>query len=379
VTRARFLLPVLALALVLTRVGVSTQSLSYSSGQDISPAYEGFEKNADGSFNLVFGFMNRNWEEEIDVPTGPDNNISPGPADQGQPTHFLPRRNRFMFRVRVPADFGDKELVWTLTTHGRTNKAYASLRADYIIDDVVIASETGALGAGSSSPEMRANKPPVVKIEGPKTRTAKVGQPLQLVALVTDDGVPKRRPGGGGGGGNAAAAIAAAGAAGGRGAGAAGGRGGAGRGAGRGAADAGGAAPAPGAAAAPAVDPAVAAAIAAANAAGPATLVPGLSRAAFNPPSRITVGKVLGLHQMWFVYRGAGKVTFDPPQTEVWEDTRAGANSPWAPLWQPPPAPADGRWISTVTFDDPGTYVLVARADDGSVTGDDQLTVTVTK
>ena len=179
--RAGLLFPVLALALVLARERVSTQSLSYSSGQDTSPAFEGFEKNDDGSFNLVFGYMNRNWEEETDVPIGPDNNISPGPADQGQPTHLLPRRNRFMFRVRVPRDFGDKELVWTLTTHGRTNKAYASLRPDYIIDDVVIASETGALGAGSSSPEMRANKAPVTQIEGPKTRTAKVGQPLQIV------------------------------------------------------------------------------------------------------------------------------------------------------------------------------------------------------
>jgi hypothetical protein len=88
---------------------------------------------------------------------------------------------------------------------------------------------------------------------------------------------------------------------------------------------------------------------------------------------------VLGLHQEWFVYRGAGKVSFDPPQVKPWEDTRAGANSPWAPLWTPPAAPADGRWISHVTFDQPGTYVLRARADDGSVTGDQNLTVNVTR
>jgi hypothetical protein len=362
VSRARTLLfPVLALAFVLARVGVSTQSLSYSSGQDVSPAYEGWEKNSDGSFSLVFGYMNRNWEEEIEVPVGPDNNIQPGGPDQGQPTHLLPRRNRFIFRVRVPADFGDKELVWTLTTHGRTNKAYATLRTDYLIDDVVIASETGALGAGSSSPEMRANKPPVVKIEGEKTRAAKVGQPLTLVVAVTDDGVPKRRPGGGGGGAAAAATIAGAGR-GGRGAGAGG------RGADSSAAPAAAAAPAAGAEPTAVPPPAVAGA------------VPGASRGgAFNPPSRITVGKVLGLHQAWYVYRGAGKVTFDPPQVKIWEDTRAGANSPWAPLWTPPPAPPDGKWISRVTFDQPGTYVLHARADDGSVTSDDSLTVNVTR
>ena len=83
---------------------------SFATGQTISPAYEGWERNPDGSFNLVFGYMNRNWEEEIDVPIGLDNSIAPGRPDQGQPTHFLPRRSRFVFRIRVPADFGDKEL-----------------------------------------------------------------------------------------------------------------------------------------------------------------------------------------------------------------------------------------------------------------------------
>ena len=71
--------------------------------------------------------MNRNWGEEIDIPVGTDNYFSPGPADVGQPTHFLPRRNRFIFEGRVPADFGDKELVWTLTSQGEERKAYGSL------------------------------------------------------------------------------------------------------------------------------------------------------------------------------------------------------------------------------------------------------------
>ena len=100
---------------------------TYSRGQNASPAFEGWELNADGSFNFLFGYMNRNWEEEINVPIGPDNNIEPGGPDQGQPTRFLPRRNRFVFRVRVPKDWGEKELVWTLTTKGKTEKAYATL------------------------------------------------------------------------------------------------------------------------------------------------------------------------------------------------------------------------------------------------------------
>src|SRR5258706_14143403 len=138
--------------------------------------------------------MNRNWEEEIDVPVGSANAFAPGQADQGQPTHFLPRRNRFIFKVRVPNGFGEKdELIWTLTSNGKSEKAYASLRPDYIVDDVVIASETGALGAGTSSPEVRGNKPPTVHIEELRSWTIKAGQPVTFVDLEKDDGIPKRR------------------------------------------------------------------------------------------------------------------------------------------------------------------------------------------
>jgi hypothetical protein len=216
-----------------------------------------------------------------------------------------------MFRIHVPKDFGQKEIVWTLTTHGKTNKAYASLKTDLRIENIDIMSETGALGAGASNPEIRADKAPEVKVDGPKTLSAKVGQPVTLTALVTDDGVPKSRGGGGGLG-----------------------RGG------------------PGAGRGPAVP---------------------------QPPARITVGKALGLHAGWFVYRGAGKVTFTPDQVEVWEDTRDGADSPWAPRWQPPTWPADGKWTAQATFSEPGTYIVRCRADDGALTGDDEVKVTVTK
>ena len=72
------------LMVALSSQTASTQMLSYSRGQNVSPAFEGWEKNADGSFNMMFGYMNRNWEEEVDVPVGADNNISPGAPDQGQ-------------------------------------------------------------------------------------------------------------------------------------------------------------------------------------------------------------------------------------------------------------------------------------------------------
>jgi hypothetical protein len=186
----------------------------------------------------------------------------------------------------------------------------------------VKASETGALGAGTSSPEVRSNKPPVIRIVEAKTRNVKAGVPLELVSEVKDDGIPKRR------GGAAGAAVRASG---------------------------------PGGTA---------------NDTGAATLV---ARASQAPPVRITVGKNVGLHVTWFKYRGPGTVTFDPPQIKAWEDTRAGANSPWAPVWAPPPIPMDGWQPVKVTFSEPGTYVLRCRADDGALVSDEEITIVVTR
>jgi len=296
---------------------MGAQSLTFSAGQNVSPAFEGWEQNADGSYNFLFGYMNRNWEEELDVPIGPDNNVEPGGPDQGQPTHFLPRRNRFIFKVHVPKDWGTKDVVWTLTTQGKTEKAYATLRLDSLVDDVVKASETGALGAGTSSPEVRANKPPVIRLEGDRHRTAKAGEPLPLVAWVTDDGVPKQRSIG--------------------------------------------------------LDQ-TSAAVRREEAEGRR-----VSNPMMVPPRQATVGKRVGLHLSWFVYRGAGRVSFDPPQIKAWEDTRTGANSPWAPLFTVPPPPKDGKWIARAVFDEAGTYVLRARADDGALTADEDVTVVVSR
>ena len=320
-TRAVLLLAAALAAVVPPEAAAQT----YQRGQNVAPAFEGWERNEDGSFSFLFGYMNRNWLEEVDVPIGEHNAFSPGPADRGQPTHFLPRRNRFVFKVRVPADWGDRELVWTLTSNGVTERAYATLRPDYVVDNVVIMSETGALGAGSSNAQMRANAPPTIALEGPEARQATVGVPLGITVLVEDDGLlrSRRRP--------------------------------------------------------PPPPPETAADSARADSIWNAP--PTFSRRQLTPPSRITVQKANGLFMSWFLYRGEGTgesaVTFDPPQIKVWEDTRAGANSPWAPLWVPPELPEDGLWTVNVTFDRPGTYLLRGRADDGGLFADVEVTVTV--
>src|SRR5947209_728434 len=83
------------------------------SGQGVSPVYEGFDINPDGTYNLWFGYMNENFAEELDIPTGPNNQMEPG-SDRGQPTHFAPRRHKDVFKVVVPKDFGTQKVVWTL-------------------------------------------------------------------------------------------------------------------------------------------------------------------------------------------------------------------------------------------------------------------------
>ena len=164
----------------------------YSSGQALHPAYEGWIPNDDGSFTLVFGYMNTNWQQEFDIPVGPQNAIEPGGPDQGQPTHFYPRRNPFLFSIRVPKDFGTKELIWTLTANGRTERAYASLKNDYQIDPQVISTEVGG-DFGSLRDELRTNKAPELSVAESK-RAVKINEPLTLTAIARDpDNIPARR------------------------------------------------------------------------------------------------------------------------------------------------------------------------------------------
>lgn len=302
--------------------GVMAQS--YTKGQHIEPAYEGWRPMPDGSFNLMFGYMNENWEEQPNVDVGENNSFAPGDPDRGQPTHFLPRRNRFTFEVNVPSDWGDRELVWTLNVNGVERKAYATLKSDYLVDNMVIASETGSLGAGTSSPESRANLPPVVMVQGDAIRTVRAGQAMKLDTLVQDDGLPTPTD-------------------------------------------------------------VVAEAKRFAQFIGGPLAVAFVTPEAVNerrlssPPTRVTVGKVNGLFLSWNVYRGAGKVTFEPPMPKPWEDTRTSANSPWGALWVPPPVPEDGIYEQTITFEEPGTYVLWGRADDGGLYHDGFVTVNVTE
>jgi hypothetical protein len=306
----------LALVIVLIPRGVDAQVLTYASGQTMQPAFEGWEQNQDGSYNLLFGYLNRNWEEEFDIPVGPDNLFSPGSADRGQPTHFLPRRNRLAFRVHVPADFSeDDRLVWTVRSKGETLTAIGMITADLFVDNIVIMSENGSIGNGATTAEIRANIPPVSELEGEAERWVRVGEPVTLAVRVSDDGVPRRR------------------------------------GFRR-----------PDSSDNPRTPP------------GPLATPEDLARV--GEPSMVVPGKVNGLHVSWFVYRGQGEVTVDPPQIKVWEDTRP-YSSPWGHRWIHPTEPEDGWWVARATFREAGTYVLRGKVDDGGLQVDHDVIIHV--
>ena len=291
----RTALTLTAAALVWTAIAVRAQVLKPAEN-NITPVYEGWLPRDDGSFDLVFGYFNREWDEAFTIPIGPSNTVEPG-GDRGQPTHFQPRRNRFVFTVHVPRDFGKQEIVWTLTSKGRTEKAYGTLKPDYVLDDTVIMSNIGAGGALSTSPDMVGNKPPVLAIDGSKNITAKAGVPVTLAATATDDGKPNKR----------------------------------------------------------------------------------------NMPNALGGNYILpqsanGLRLSFFVYRGAGAaVTFDPPQTEVWEDTRDGGRSPWSAGFIVPPIPDGNKWTARVTFAEPGNYVIRVLAHDGGLFTSQDITVNVAR
>jgi hypothetical protein len=182
-------LTVILLVVLATPLSAQTR---YASGQDVVPVYEGWERNPDGSFNFVFGYMNRNYEEQMDIPVGPNNKIEPGPVDQGQPAHFYRRRQQFVFKVKVQKDWGDKDLVWTLTSAGHTEKAFASLRPFDEIGNLVYQENRG--GPGDLTYPEEPNEAPSIEMVGSANRTIKVGDPLALTVGVTDDGHPKPRP-----------------------------------------------------------------------------------------------------------------------------------------------------------------------------------------
>jgi hypothetical protein len=172
--------------------------IKYARGQNVVPVFEGWVANPDGTFGLVFGTFNRNWEEDMSIPIGPDNHIEPGIPDQGQPTFFYPRRGKNLFEVTVPKDFGKKEVVWTLTSRGRTEKAYGALVPQEVLTRRMVLAggslnDQAAAGNDDQGDEQDPNRPPTVAFDPP--RPVVLPGKAALTATVADDGLPKPAPG----------------------------------------------------------------------------------------------------------------------------------------------------------------------------------------
>jgi hypothetical protein len=114
---------------------------------------------------MWFGYFNRNHEEALDVPIGPDNRFEPGAADRGQPTHFVPQWQKSSFRIVVPKDFGQQKITWRLTSKGKTETVVAALDPRSI-SVITFAPSTALLQDGKSATTATFSEPGEYVIQG---------------------------------------------------------------------------------------------------------------------------------------------------------------------------------------------------------------------
>jgi hypothetical protein len=251
--------------------------IRFASGRSVVPYLEGWIRNPDETCDFVFGYFNRNTEEELVIPAGPDNSVTPGGPDRGQPTYFLARRQPRIFRVRVPKDWGDKSITWSITANGATEKVISKLLpAEEINEHMMIANGSNIMRFG----EEDLNQPPAVEIG--TIGDVAAGVPVALTVKVTDDGLPKPRP--------------------------------------------------------------------------PSAPRPSAPPSRFQSQRNTSGGNTpLGLRLTWLEYRGPAKVVFETNPVRV----------------------ASGNAATTARFAAPGTYTLLAVANDGRLSTRQVVTVTV--
>jgi hypothetical protein len=167
-------------------------SIKFNSGQGVQPVFEGWARQADGTVNLHFGYLNRNWVEMPVVAVGPNNNIQPGGPDRGQPTFFYTRTQRNLFTINVPRDASanpNNKVTWTITVNGVTASANGWQQVEWEIDNV-----GGSSGGGRTDKEFLANKFPELQLDpaAPVTLSGGTGTGA-ITATITDDGLPAPR------------------------------------------------------------------------------------------------------------------------------------------------------------------------------------------
>jgi hypothetical protein len=157
-------------------------------GAGVTGAFEGWFYNEDGSRSFLVGYFNRNTQQELDVPIGPNNRIEPGGPDMGQPTHFLPGRQWGMFSIPVPKDFKPQDqYTWTLVANGQTTSIPLRLKADYVM------SPFAEIAVRNTPPVIRFDQNgstfqgPIGTLAAAPSRTTAPAAPLALTIWATDD------------------------------------------------------------------------------------------------------------------------------------------------------------------------------------------------
>lgn len=166
----------------------------------VAPYFDGFYQNADGSYTLSFGFMNRNDADLIEIAIGENNFIEPVRFNGNQPTTFPVVqysgfggvRERGAFGVVVPADF-EGDVWWTLTTDGYPTRVPGRLESPGPIIKGAYELSTGPMAGGSLRPGIRFNENEVEGwgiggVKHPDELTASVGQPVEVRFWATDRG-----------------------------------------------------------------------------------------------------------------------------------------------------------------------------------------------
>lgn len=177
---------------------VFTEQVLRSHSQPVIPIYEGWYRNADGTYEICFGYFNLNMDEALDIPLGERNFMEPSQYDGHQPTHFTPVpgmspsspfRSRFRrywcaFTVTVPADFSQEDQVWWTLQREDAD----ALRTPGTINPAYILDEPRSGGMGELAPILRFAE----NGEGFQGRhgaigpvmRARVGQPVSLSVFI---------------------------------------------------------------------------------------------------------------------------------------------------------------------------------------------------
>lgn len=167
-------------------------------GQLIYPVFEGWYDNPDGSYTFLIGYYNMNTKEELDIAIGESNFISPGPVDQGQPTHFNPGHGWGVFTIKVGpeySDFVNTQMTWTLTANNQTMSVPFHTDPQWYLEPFVDAAN------GNQPPDLRFSDGGDVSA-GPPVGVAQalsgtVGVPVELRLWTSDvtkqDGRESRR------------------------------------------------------------------------------------------------------------------------------------------------------------------------------------------